>query len=201
MTSPIIQKNSLNETGYKSYITYLAIKRHFTSSYDYHKYNGKINASYDSFISRKDAYFFQRLGKERDVEGLILSNIIVNPKIWAGNLLDDSARQTYMQWKKKQDAITQHVKESLSELEDDFRENFYVKKGAYPHIVDLYLQKKISLEALTILTKVTKSDQYWKGKVIDKVVFPDILKKVNKYHPFINYSNEKMTKAIKDHFF
>lgn len=199
--SPLLQQNSLNETGYKAYVTYLALKRHFTSDYDYHKYHGKVNASFDSFVARKDAYSFQRLGKKSNVEGLILSNIIVNPKIWVGDLLDEEAQKKYLDWKKKQDAITQHVKENLSELDDGFQENFKVDRGQYPHIVDLYFRKAISLETLAILTKITNSQSYWEEKVVDKVVFPDIIKKLNDYHPFIIYSKEKMAKTIKDHFF
>lgn len=201
MSSPLIQQNSLTESGFNTYIKYLALKRHFTSSYDYHKYNGKVKASYENFIGRRDAHSFQRLSKKKDVEGLILSNIILKPKIWVGDLLDDSAKEVYLEWKKKQDSITHHVKESLHTLDSDFKSNFIVEDGQYPHIVELYLGKKISLETLCIVTKLTNSQPYWKNNVTDKVIFPDILTKVDNYHPFINYSPEKMKKAIKDRFF
>lgn len=198
---PVLQHSSLNEVGFRAYITYLALKRHFTSSYDYHKYNGKVNASYDNFITRKDAYSFQRLGKQKNYEELIISNIAVNPKIWVGQLLEDSSRQIYLEWKKKQDSITQHLKDSLSILDNEFQSNFTVENGQYPHLVDLYLQRKLSLEVFTLLTKLTNSQPYWNEKVVDKVLFPDIMNKVDKYYPFINYSKEKLTKVIKNHFF
>lgn len=195
------QQSFLNETGYNAYVKYSAIKRHFTSSYDYHKYNGKINTSFDAFVARRDAYSFQRLGKHRDYEGVILSNIVENPKVWIGSLLDDCANDIYFSWKKKQDSITQHIKESLNVLDDDFRNNFISTKGQYPLIVEKYLQKNISLETLTILAKLSNSEVYWKETVTDTVVFPDILRKISKYHPFLVYSNDKIKKVIKDHFF
>jgi len=191
----------LNEIGYNAYIEYLALKRHFTSSYNYHKYNGKVNASYDSFLSRKDAFSFQKLGKQRDYQNIILSNMVKNPKIWVGALFEQDARDTYLKWKQIQASITHHVEDSLSVLDDDFQENFIVRDGQYPHIVDLFLQKRISLEVFCILVKISNSEPYWKQKVVDKVIFPDIMNIVEKYYPFLDFSSEKMKKVIKNHFF
>ena len=63
-------QSSLNETGYNAYIEYLAIKKHFTSSYNYHKYNGKVNASFETFVQRRDAFFFQKSVKNPTHKGL-----------------------------------------------------------------------------------------------------------------------------------
>jgi hypothetical protein len=195
------QKNLLNETGFKAYVEYLALKRHFTSSYDYHKYGGKVSATFDSFLVRRDAYTFQKLGKQQDYKGLLLSNIVSNPKIWVGSILEDSAKEQYLEWKRIQSSITNHVKESLETLDDDFKKNFVVSDGDYPHVVTLYLQKQVSLETLCILAKTTNSVPHWKENVSDNIVFPDILRKIDKYYPFINYSQEKVKKVIRDHFF
>ena len=193
--------NLLNETGFKAYVEYLALKRHFTSSYDYHKYNGKVNASFDSFLTRKDAYSFQRIGKQPDYHGLLLSNMCVNPKIWIGTLLEEPAKERYLEWKCIQNSITNHIQETLEILDDDFKTNFIVKNGNYPHIVNLYMQKKISLESFCILSKITNSITYWNSNVIDTILFPDIIRSVDKYYPFINYSPEKIKKVMKSHFF
>ena len=197
----IAEQTFLNEHGFTAYRDYLAIKRHFTSSYDYFKYNGKVNVSQDNFMSRRDAYQFQRLSRKRDYQNLILSNILVNPKIWVGGLLEDSANSVHMEWKKRTDSITRHMQDSLSELNDDFKTNFVSIDGQYPHIIDLYLRKELSLEVITILTSLTNSSDYWQKTVVDKVVFPDIIKKIDKYHPFLVYSPEKLKKVIKNHFF
>ena len=46
--------------AYNCYCLYLAMKNHFTQEeYDFFKYNGKINAIKESFLSRKDRYQFQ----------------------------------------------------------------------------------------------------------------------------------------------
>jgi hypothetical protein len=197
----ITEQTFLTEQGFIAYRDYLAIKRHFTSSYDYFKYNGKVNVSQDSFIGRRDAYQFQRLSKKRDYKNLILSNIVLNPKLWIGGLLEDSANEVYLAWKKRTDAITRHVQENLSKLDDDFKTNFASVNGQYPHIIDLYMRKDLSLETVAILTKLTNSSGYWRQTVIDKVLFPDIISKLDKYEPFLVYSTDNIKKVVKDHFF
>ena len=198
----ITEQSFLNEKGLAAYKDYIAIKRHFTSSYDYFKYNGSVNASYESFIARRDAYSFQRLSKIRDYKNLILANIIENQKAWIGDLLEDNANQTYLQWKKRTDSITVHIKDNLDTMNGDFKSNFIVpQNGQYPKLIDLYLQKKISLEVTTILTKITASQEYWSKTIVDKTIFPDIMTKIDNYYPFLVYSPEKIKKVVKDHFF
>ena len=48
---------------FECYSTYTALKLHFTTDYDYFKYNGKHNASVASFEKRTDKRFFKRLAK------------------------------------------------------------------------------------------------------------------------------------------
>jgi hypothetical protein len=192
----------LNEHGFDAYREYTALKRHFTTkSYDYHKYNGKINISFDNFISRRDAYSFQKLSKRRDYKNLILSNMIINPKLWIGDLLEETANANYLDWKRRTDSITAHIQDQLIKLKDDFKLNFISINGQYPHIVTLYLNKEVSLETFCVLTKITKSQTYWTTSVVDNVMFPGIMMKVDKYYPFLVYSSDKVKKVVKDHFF
>ena len=49
-------------TDFEAYLQFLALKLHFTSDhYDYFKYNGKHNASLESYDKRTDKRFFKRL--------------------------------------------------------------------------------------------------------------------------------------------
>lgn len=197
----ITEASFLNEHGLAAYQGYMAIKRHFTSSYDYFKYNGKVSVSFDTFRSRKDAYSFQRLSKKKDYKHLILANIVDNPKLWVGDLLEDKANEIYLAWKRRNDAITSHVQENLTKLNDDFKSNFVSLQGQYPKLIDLYLRREISLETTCILTKMTNSQEYWTKSVLDNVMFPDIMNRLDKYHPFLVYSKEKVKKVVKDRFF
>lgn len=193
---------SSSKSGFIAYQEYTAIKRHFTTKYDYFKYNGKTRLSIDNFNSRNDSYYFHKLSKKRFFKELILSNVVLNPKIWVGELFQEEAHENYLSWKKKTDSMTQHISDNLRYLKDNsLKENFISKDGDYPYVVFLYLQKQLSLETLTIMAKITNSTGYWNQNVSDTVIFPDILTKIEKYHPFLLYSPEKIKKVIKTHFF
>ena len=46
---------------FEAYTLFLAIKNHFVKAdYDYFKYNGKVSASFNSFLARKDKYYFSK---------------------------------------------------------------------------------------------------------------------------------------------
>jgi hypothetical protein len=197
----IAESSFLNENGIAAYQEYMAIKRHFTSSYDYFKYNGKVSVSAETFYSRTDAYSFQKLSKKNDYKHLILANMVINPKIWIGDLLEERATEVYLTWKKRNDAITSHVRDNIEKLNEDFQSNFVCNAGQHPILIDLYLRKEISIETTAILMAITNSREYWSKNILDKVMFPDIMNRLDKYHPFIVYSKEKVKKVIKDRFF
>ena len=48
---------------FEAYKHYLALKLHFSSDYDYFKYNGKTNATQQSFEKRKDRFRFSKLAR------------------------------------------------------------------------------------------------------------------------------------------
>jgi len=76
--------------GFNAYKLYLAVKNHFTTSYDFFKYNGKVNAKEDSFLKRKDKFFFaklQRKYKDNDLRDLFVSNFADGEDFWIGNVL------------------------------------------------------------------------------------------------------------------
>ena len=82
--------------GYKAYKTYLAIKQHFTTDYNFHKYNGKIRASEESFYKRRDRFFFRKLEKKYSKEELIMyfvSNFAKSTSKWIGNLLSQDSEK------------------------------------------------------------------------------------------------------------
>ena len=65
--------------GYNAYKTYVALKNHFTSdSYDYFKYKGKARVKEETFLKRKDKFFFEKIEKkyQEDLVGLELWLVI-----------------------------------------------------------------------------------------------------------------------------
>jgi hypothetical protein len=192
--------NYATEDAFKTYIDYLALKRHFTTkTYDYHKYNGKVKASFEAFQTRKDAFFFYKLSLKPARRNLMLSNIVKNSNIWAGDFLEEPAEETYMNWKKRMDGLTYHFQQDLKQLDDNYKSNFIVKDGQHPKLLSCFLQRKLSLETFTILTNLSNVLDYWNETVVDKIVAGDKILLSRKYFPFLDFDQKKFSLIIKNH--
>mgnify|MGYP001323202090 CR=1 FL=1 len=53
----------MTRDGYECYKLYLALQRHFSTTYDFFTYNGKVNASVESYSKRPDVFKFEKLSK------------------------------------------------------------------------------------------------------------------------------------------
>ena len=184
--------------AFNIYVYYLALKRHFTSSYDYFKYNGKVKANAMSFENRKDKFFFYKLSKKKEAKDIILANMLANPNAWAGELLDDKAESIYKDWAKRKQSLTYEFKSDIVNMDDEFNLNFYVENGQHPRLLKLYMMNRISLETLVILCDITGCMKYWEKNISDNIVFPDINTLVRKYKPFLEYDKAKMRKILLD---
>jgi len=195
-------QNLVNEHAFNAYVKYLAFKKHFTTKgYDFHKYNGKVKASFENFRTRNDAYFFVKLAKKDDYQDLLLANMIVKPESWVREIIDDVGHNRYVEWKRKIDSLGHVFKSDLGELKDDYKQNFVSIDGQQPYIGKLLLQKRITLETFTILSFSSNIIPYWEKKVVDKVIFGDIINKSKKYKPFLAYDEQRFKLIVKDKFF
>lgn len=188
------------EKAFQVYKTYLALKRHFTSTYDYFKYNGKINASQTSFETRKDRFFFFKLSKRSDWKQLLLANLVVDPKMWIGDMLEPKAEERLLEWMKRQQAFSYHFENDLKKLDPDFDSNFLVEDGQWPTIIKLYNQREISLDTVAALVSLIPCRKYWDRTVSDSILFPDVMNVVDKYRPFLNLDEGRLKKIIRKNF-
>lgn len=194
--------NYANEDSFKTYIDYLALKRHFTNdSYDYQKYNGKIKASFDKFQTRNDAFFFFKLSKKPERHHLLLANIVKNPNIWVRELCEEGAETVYLDWKRKIDGLTYQFNLDLGKLKDDYKSNYVVENGQHPFLMSLFLQKQISLETFAILTNMSNVFPYWEKEIVDKFISRDTIRLSRKYYPFLEIDNKKFQEVVKKRFF
>lgn len=190
------------QDAFDLYTYYVAIKQHFTTDYDYFKYNGKMRLKSTSFETRKDKFFFYKLSKHDDARGKILANLVINPKVWIGEIADSEKCDTiYKDWIARQQALRYAFKNDLSELDDDFDTEFKVVSGQHPHVLKAYLQKRVSIETLVILDDMLGCFKYWDKTVKDNIVYPDINKNVSKYRPFVHkegFNIEKYKEILLD---
>lgn len=190
--------NYATKEAFDVYVRYLALKRHFTTdSYDFHKYHGKVKASFDSFQTRSDAYFFFKLSRTKHWNDLVLANVISNPNVWVRDLCEQPAEQVYIDWKKKTDGLTHHFSSELNKLKPVLEDNFAISNGNHPYLLTLLLRNQISIEFFTILTHITNVLPYWKTHLEYDVVAQDAIKTATKYFPFLTFDKKKFVTLVK----
>jgi hypothetical protein len=194
----------MNEAGgFEAYALFHALKLHFTSKYDYVKYNGKTNVTKEQFMLRKDKFQFYKLSrkyKRDELFGFFVSNMLVNPKIWVGDLLLEDAESEYKVWQKTQQSLSYVFEQDLHRLFDlvnNPEELLKVVDGQYPLLYNLYMRDMCVKETLIILNELLNFLPMWVKKVEDDIIFPDFVKSCEKYAPFLNFDKPKMLTVLK----
>ena len=179
-------------TDYECYQNYLALKLHFSSEYDFHKYNGKVSATIESFEKRKDKYKFVRLSRklsDPQILDFYLANFI-RGKEWIG----DFDEKNWMNHKKIVQSLQYFYENDLEKLltsSDNFDIIFKCKDGNHPKLIKAYLGKKITLETLVILEKVLQYRKVFDKDITEKFIWPKVSKLIGKYEPFMQVSARK----------
>ena len=179
-------------TDYEAYQNYLALKLHFSSEYDFHKYNGKVSATIESFEKRKDKYKFVRLSRklsDPQILDFYLANFI-RGKEWIG----DFDEKNWMNHKKIVQSLQYFYENDLEKLltsSQNFDIIFKCKDGNHPKLIKAYLGKKITLETLVILEKVLQYRKVFDKDITEKFIWPKVSKLIGKYEPFMQVSAKK----------
>ena len=184
----------MNE-GYEAYKKYLSIKLHFTKDeYDYFKYNGEINAKYETFIQRNDRYFFVKVARKYgdNIIDYFVSNFISNKSPYIKDMNND----VYLERQKRIDGLTYYFKRDIEQLlrksEKSFNRIFKVNRGQHPILVKTYLAKRVSLETLCILNDLLSYTKNFNKQIKDDIIWPTLRRKIEKYSPFLTYNKERM---------
>ena len=190
--------------GYNAYITYLALKQHFTTNYDFIKYNGKVKANQDSFLKRRDKFFFAKLEKRYKKDELIyffVSNFVDHDNVWAGNLVSDHSESVYNEWKKRIQSLTYNFKQQCEMLaEYDFNGLFEVKEYQHPQLLRMYMRKIIHPETMIIIDSCVDYLKIWDKEIDDDLIWPKQKLLLDKYKPFMSFNKDKYKKIMKNVF-
>lgn len=187
-----------------AYKVYLGIKNHFTQdSYDWFKYNKKVNVTYDSFMRRKDKIFFAKLGNRKDsyLEDFLVSNFLHDTKMWVGELLSEECEDRYKEWKRKQESLTYIFRNEMDFVSgwtpEQLNDFFDAKAGDHPPIIKKYLRGDISLETLAILNSLLHFVKRY-DIIIHDPIYKEVSKICKKYQPFLSYDTAKMKKVLRE---
>ena len=191
-------------TGYEAFSLYTSLKLHFNSdSYDYFRYNGKVNTSVDAFENRKDKWHFYKLSRRFDNEeqgrDFIVANLVHDPNVWVGNLL---VEESNIQYRKRQKVIQSLTYTFTNEIESLVSHNnpndlFMIHDGEYPELLQKLLHDEISIETVCILNKILNFLPAWDKKIVDTIHYPNVSRKLKKYTPFIQFEPTKYKIILK----
>ncbi len=156
---------------------YRALKAHYTSSYDYFKYGGKMKpVKEETYLHHKDRFRFETLSrkcKTIDVAELhIAVNMFLNKKLWVRDLILDSAFDKTQEVKNRIDSISYTAQKEIDEMVNDHDSNLFYA----------YSRKIVSPETMAAIGK----------NYIDIWVENDLpgAKQLQKYVPFIQHQFE-----------
>lgn len=181
---------------FEVYRTYLGIKNHFKSkNYNYVKF-GKPKAKYETFYTRKDRYFFEKLSSkysDSELIGIFISNMSINCDKWIGELVDEESLTVYREWKKRNESLRYFFKQDCSVIFETIKDMtfealFEIKEGSYPLIIQLLLQKKIIPETFIILNNIFDFFSLYNKKYKDDPVYNSLIQPYIKYEPFVEIS-------------
>ena len=188
---------NLRMNEFEAYQKYIALKLHFTSDYDYFKYNGKTNVTLNSFNERKDKFHFKKIVKKYGDENIIeyfVANLI-NEKPWIGSM--DVA--TYSQWLGRIQSIEyifENDAKNLLTTVDNFDIIFTSMEGNHPKVLRAYLGKKISLETLVVFEKLLHYRKRFDKEIKEQFIWPKVSRLIEKYEPFIEADTNRCKKLL-----
>ena len=143
-----------NLTGFTVYQTFVAVKNHFTrKDYDFVKYNGRTTTTMNSYLKRKDRFFFEKIARHVSAENMvdhIVGNMVagdnglqIDPqKVWVGTLATQQGIDSGLAYMKKKQAIEYLFKKDLTIIS----ECATISDGntQFPTLLNLYYEGKIS---------------------------------------------------------
>jgi len=197
--------------GFEVYKIYLAIKLHFTSkgqSYDFHKHHGRTTARLETFTKRRDRYYFHRLSKSYNNNTIVnyfVSNFVSNTNLWVGDIIGKAGDEHYKQWSKKIESLhyyyeqdIDYIIERMTTKDIKFNDLFLSVDGQHPHIVKMFLAKKINFETLIILDDILKFTKKLNKDITEKVLWPKLFDRMKRYKPFLSYNITKYKISLRD---
>ena len=185
--------------GFNAYKLYLAVKNHFTTSYDFFKYNGKVNAKEESFLKRRDKFFFAKLQRKYNddqLRDLFVSNFADGEDFWIGNVLTQKAEKVYSDWKARQIKLSYIFEQDLRFLFDYYKErdldfnSLFVMENGHPILLQCVLRNDIFVETMIIIDRILNYSKRW-NKILDDPVWSEFKKRMDKYSPFVIFDDKK----------
>ena len=176
-------------TRFDVYKIYLALKLHFTNdTYDYFKYDGRVNCKLETFTKRNDRYFFHKLSTKYNRDAILdyfVGNFLSDSKKWIGDISRGSGKEIYDDFRKRKESFTyffrsdcQSIYNIISDNNISFDDVFKITNGQHPRIFKLYLSKKICVETFVVFEKILGFMRTMDKSIKEHFIWPEHSKKI-----------------------
>jgi len=197
--------------GFYVFKVYLGVKLHFTTkTYDYVKYEGKVNVKLETFTKRNDRYFFYKLSKQygqNDILDFFVANFASDSKGWIGNLLQRDGKDVFLDYKKRKESFIYHFRSDCTSIVNDFHargisfdDGFLCHSGQHPRFLRLLIQKKLSLQTAIVFDHFLSFSKNWTKEITEKVVWPKISSTLTRLKPFMRFNETECKMIMKEVF-
>lgn len=182
---------------------FVALRLHFTGSYDYVKYGGKINAK----IKPQETYHIKRMvtkyKEETPMRDFFVSNMVQrqlqNGKIDAfiGNYATKESVEFHDQWLAWWNACSYNLKSDIGKF-DSIKEMIAISDGDHPKVFQEFLDDNISYNTLACLMAAIGSlADYWEKNCDDTIMFGSHVRFLRKYSQLLPKDNKTIKEIIK----
>lgn len=168
-----------------------------------------MRATSDTFLKRKDKFFFAKLERKHSAEELrsyFVANFVSSDNLWSGNLATLESEKHFTEWQKRIQSMKYIFEQECYKLKDYMERNamqfdtLFDCSSGHPPLLKLYLRKDISLESMSILDAILKFSKKWNRDMKDDIVWQNTDKVVTKYMPFLNLDVTPYKKILRDVF-
>lgn len=184
-------------SAFDTYCLYLALKNHFSrESYDFFKYNGKTNANKESFMSRRDRFYFQkvsRLYNDEEMQDVFVSNFLKD-KTWIGDMVDSEAQNSLLDYRKRHQSLSYVFSNELDILfsKETPEKVFKSTRNSFAPILTYIIREDVSMETAVILDRYIGFSKNFDN------LFEKHRMKIQKYTPFVKFDKNKMKVILKE---
>lgn len=191
-------------SDYEAYKLYVAVKLHFTTSYDVFKYNGRVNCPVAAFNKRNDRKLFNKLAERFNKPKDIIEYYVANFAYGNSNVIYsmDEAEENYETWMKRKESITYEFSKQmnflLTYLENNnktYQQLFSIETGV-PELLTLYMRGDIHLETLVIIDEYENFLPSWEPLIL---IWGEQLQILNKVKRFVRFDKDKLKHTYLKH--
>jgi hypothetical protein len=180
------------------YLDYLALTRHFSSTYDYFKYGGKIkNLKRETFDARADKWMFEKLSRRQNPRWMIIGSLLAGKK-WIGDMYGDEAEELAAKRMKNVQSLGYVMRHDMEQLDGDDFDAHICYDGRMPAILQACLAGRIQVETLAAVVGLTGCHEYWIAQ--GDPALTEFARRAAKYSPFLEMDREKVRKIVVDRY-